>query len=209
LNSFTGKHIYSKGLGGNLQNLMKRHFKVLTSDPDHIVAKAAQEAIKLKNPTLEKFDDVFTSIAGGHAPFPFKDAHGYYVWASSHKMVEHIRVPFLSINSADDPVVRHVPMDGGGNGKVAMVLTHGGGHLGWFQAGPGYVDRWTTKPVIEWLTLMGKEYVHDPKPRGRELFRDPDGFLREKGRESLGIKVMEGGGIIDGNGGEAGTLQGL
>ncbi|KAF8959065.1 hypothetical protein BDZ97DRAFT_1423647 [Flammula alnicola] len=192
LNSFSGKHIYSKGLGGNLLNLMKRHLPALMQDPDHDVAKAARAALKLKNPTLEKFDDTFTRIAGGPAPyFPFRDADGYYVWASSHKIVGQITVPFLSINSADDPVVRHVPMDGGGNGLVVMGLTTGGGHLGWFQAGPGYVDRWTTKPVMEWLKLVGQDLVHDPTPKGPPLFTDEDGFLREKGRERLGIKVLE------------------
>jgi len=189
---------------------MKRHLNALIADPNHHVAKAANEALKLKNPTLEKFDDTFTRIAGGPSPhFPFEDADAYYVWGSSHKVVGQIKVPFLAINSADDPVVRHVPMDGAGNGLVAMELTKGGGHLGWFQAGPGYVDRWTTKPVLEWLKLVGKDLVHDPKPKGLPLFVDEDGFLRERGREVYGCKVIEGGGLIDGNGGEDGMLQGL
>ncbi|KAF8902108.1 AB-hydrolase YheT [Gymnopilus junonius] len=211
LNSFSGKHIYSKGMGGNLLRLVKRHLKSLIKDPDHQVAKAAFETLKLNNPTLEKFDDTFTRIAGGPSPhFPFPDADAYYVWGSSHNMVGKITVPFLAINAADDPVVRHVPMDGGGNGLVVMELTKGGGHLGWFQAGPGYVDRWTTKPVLEWLKLMGQDYVRDPTQKGLRIYVDEDGFFREEGRkEDLGYKVIEGGGLIDGNGGEDGMLQGL
>ncbi|KAJ3517143.1 hypothetical protein NLJ89_g687 [Agrocybe chaxingu] len=210
INSFTGKHIYSKGMGGNLLRLLKRHLKPLMADPDHIVAKAAENAIKLKNPTLEKFDDTFTRIAGGPSPhFPFRDSNEYYYWGSSHKVVGDIRVPFLAINAADDPVVRHVPMDGGGNGLVVMELTKGGGHLGWFQAGPGYVDRWTTKPVLEWLKLVGDDMVHEPRTKCLPLYVDEDGFLKEKGREKLGCKVVESGGMIDGNGGEDGMIQGL
>ncbi|RDB21060.1 hypothetical protein Hypma_011583 [Hypsizygus marmoreus] len=209
LSTFVGKHVYSKGMGGNLLNLLKRHVKSLETDPDHRVAKAVPAALQLRNPTLEKFDDTFTKVAGGAPPaFPFDTAHDYYRWASSHYVVKDIRVPFLAINAADDPVVRHVPMDGGGNGLVIMELTPCGGHLGWFQAGPGYVDRWTTKPVLEWLKLVGEDLVPRPQSSAK-LFIDEDGFLREEGRPNLGCREMEGGGVIDGNGGEEGMLQGL
>ena len=197
-------------MADNLRRLVKKHFKALTQDPEHMVAKAADAAISLNKPTLEEFDDTFTKIAGGPAPhFPFPDANAYYTWGSSHKMVQHITVPFLAINAGDDPVVRSVPMDGSGNGLVIMELTKGGGHLGWFQAGPGYVNRWTTKPVLEWLKLVGQDIVHDPKPRGRPLFVGEDGFLREEGLDSLGCKEIQGGGLVDGNRAESSTLQGL
>lgn len=190
--------------------MMKRHLSAFIEDETHIVAEAARAALTLKNPTLDEFDEAFTRIAGGPAPrWPFPNVDAYYGWCSSDKIVPQIRVPFLAINAADDPVVRHVPMDGGGNNFVVMTLTKGGGHLGWFQAGPGYVDRWTTKPVIEWLKLMGQDLVQDLAPKGRRLFTDVDGFLREEGREELGVKVLDGGGIIDGNKGQVGMGQGL
>lgn len=208
--TFLGKHLYAKALGGNLLALMKQHLPALTKDATHMVAQAAEVARKLKSPTLKEFDEAFTRIAGGPAPYwPFPDADAYYVWCSSHGIVDQIRVPFLAINAEDDPVVRHVPMAGGGNSLVVMTLTKGGGHLGWFQAGPGYVDRWTTKPVLEWLKLMGQDLVYDPTPKGLPLFTDEDGFLREEGREELGVKFAEDGGIIDGNSGEDGMRQGL
>ncbi|KAF8959066.1 AB-hydrolase YheT [Flammula alnicola] len=185
LTSFTGKHIYSKGMGGNLLRLLKR-----ISTP----CQSCRKRNEAEEPDSEEFDQTFTRIGGGPGPhFPFPDSEAYYIWGSSDKIVGHITVPFLAINAADDPVVRHVPMDGGGNGLVVMELTTGGGHLGWFEAGPGYVDRWTTKPVLEWLKLVGKI----------------SWILREKGKEKLGVKALEGGGVIDGNSGEIGTLQGL
>ena len=177
-----------------------------------MVAKAANAALSLDNPTLHEFDDTFTKIAGGPAPhFPFPDDNAYYIWGSSHIMVQHITVPFLAINAGDDPIVSFVPADSGENGLVVMGLTKGGGHIGWFQAGPGHVDRWTTKPVLEWLKLMGRDVVHDPKPRGRPLFVGEDGFLREEGVDNLGCKEIEGGGLIDGNvdRGVGKILQGL
>ncbi|KAG5654537.1 hypothetical protein H0H81_001178 [Sphagnurus paluster] len=199
------------GMGGNLQNLLRRHAKSLESNPEHKVAKAMHDTLALRNPTLEKFDATFTRVAGGSAPtFPFATADDYYEWGSSHFVVEDIRVPFLAINAKDDPVVRHVPMDGGGNGLVIMELTPFGGHLGWFQAGDGFVDRWTTKPVLEWLKLTGEVLSHDTnRLNWRRLYVDTDGYIREDGTPNIGCKEVEGGGIIDGNGGEEGMLQGL
>jgi len=123
--------------------------------------------------------------------------------------VKDIRVPFLAINAADDPVVRHVPTDGGGNGWVIMGLTCGGGHLGWFQAGEGQVDRWTTKPVLEWFKLTGEDLAHKHASRGPPLYVDEEGYIREDGRPSLGCKLVDGGGVIDGSRGEEGMLRGL
>ncbi|KAF9532958.1 Alpha/Beta hydrolase protein [Crepidotus variabilis] len=211
LASFTGRHVYSKAMGGNLLRLLKRHVKSILQHPNEEVTAACHQALKLKNPTLDKFDDTFTRVAGGPGPhFPFRNSDDYYIWGSSHKIVDQITVPYLGINAADDPVVRFVPMEGGGNGLVAMELTRGGGHLGWFQYGKdGSVDRWTTEPVLEWLKLMGTDVVHDPKPRGSEIYVDEEGFLRERAHPRLGCKVKEGGGLIDGNGGEEGMIQGL
>ncbi|KXN82096.1 hypothetical protein AN958_03254 [Leucoagaricus sp. SymC.cos] len=211
-NSYLGKHIYSKGMGGNLQNLLKRHYKALVADPDHYVAKATTKAVSLKNPTLEEFDSAFTSIAGGPPPvFPFPSVEEYYRCMSSHYMLKNVHIPYLAISSADDPIIRCVPMDGGNNPYVVIGLTAGGGHLGWFQdGGTGNVDRWTTQPVLEWLKLMGNDVVHDLSRRGGQIFIDDEGWYREQGQSHLGCRVLsEEEGIIDGNGGEAGILQGL
>jgi hypothetical protein len=187
-------------MANKFRKLVEKHFTALIQDPEHMVAKAANAALSLDNPTLQEFDDTFTKFAGGPAPhFPFPDVNAYYIWGSSHNIIQHIRVPFLAINSGDDPVVSSVPMDSGGNGLVVMELTKGGGHIGWFQASPGHVNRWTTKPVLEWLMLMGRDVVHDPKFRGRSLFVGEDGFLREEGVDNLGCKEIEGGGLVDGN----------
>ena len=211
LSSVTGKHIYAKALGSNLLRLLKQHVNSLLVDRSHDVAKAIPSALALDNPTLEKFDDTFTRIAGGAPPaFPFGSAIDYYRWGSSHNAVKDVTVPYLAINAADDPVVRSAPVDAGSNGLVVIGMTAGGGHLGWFQAGPGYVDRWTTKPVLEWLRLVGEDLVHgEPIGRGT-LYFDDEGFLREEGRGSLlGCKSIGGTSVIDGSEGEDGMLQGL
>lgn len=209
VSTFAGKHIYSKTMGGNLLKLMKRHLHVLTQDLNHPVAKAAKAALSLKRPTLDMFDNTFTVIAGGPAPhFPFPDVMTFYKWVSSHHMLKDIRVPLLSINAADDPVVRHVPMDDvETNGLVVMGLTTQGGHLGWWQAAKGQSDRWTTAPVLEWLRLIGEEVVSQ-ESKAASLYVDADGFIREEGNEELGCKFV-GETWIDGNVKQTGGVQGL
>jgi predicted alpha/beta-fold hydrolase len=210
MNSFLGKHMYQKALGGNLQRLLKRHAKFLLLDPDHYISKAVPDIIAHKNPTLIQFDEAFTKVAGGSPPtFPFPNATAYYRWASSHKVLADIRMPYLAINAADDPVVQHVPMDGGENPHVTMVLTGGGGHLGWFQRGEGFMRRWMTAPVLEWMKLTGQEILPHTSPNRAAIKVDEDGYLREEGRPHLGCKPLPGSGVIyRGEGGE-GMVQGL
>lgn len=201
-------------MGRHMVALVKRHAKILLSDPHSEVARIAQDAFNLRNPTLDKFDDTFTRIAGGPgAPFPFKDAAAYYIWVSSHNVLDAIRVPFLAINSADDPVVKHVPVDGGGNGMVILGLTARGGHLGWFKTLDAESNdrRWTTKPVLEWLKLVGDDLVSKPRSRGSSLFTCEDGFLREQKYPHLGCRAVKvkASLLINGNTGEQNVFEGL
>ncbi|TFK76467.1 AB-hydrolase YheT [Pluteus cervinus] len=210
LNSFLGTQVYQKGMGGNLQRLVRKHQESLLIDPEHRVAKAVPGVLALKKPTLAEFDEAFTRIAGGSAPtFPFPDADAYYRWASSHKVLKDVRVPFLAINATDDPVVHKVPMSASDNPYVTMVLTGGGGHLGWFQSGDGITSRWFTEPVLEWMKLTEALVLPSKLRNPPSTYVDEEGFVCEQGRPHLGSKVIPGGGIVDGNGGEAGALQGL
>jgi uncharacterized protein len=197
-------------MGWNLFGLVKRHRQGLSADPDHPVAKALPSTLALKYPRMHEFDATFTKNVGDtEPPFPFPTVGEYYRWASSHRSVKDIKVPFLAINSADDPVVTFSPVDGGGNPNVVMVLTRRGGHLGWFHTRQGLeMDRWTTRPVIEWLKLMGEEVVHDNR-KATTVYVDESGYLREMDMVHLGCKDIDGGGLIDGNAGDPGLLQGL
>lgn len=211
LSTFIGKHVYAKALGTNLLNLVKRHQNALVAKPSGRILEAMAAVLALKNPTLRDFDHHFSRIASGPPPsFPYVSAEAYYDGQSSHHAVKDVHVPFLSINSADDPIVQSVPMDGGGNGFVVMALTPGGGHLGWFQSGASWreVDRWTTQPVLEWLRMAGEMVVGDTC-KCRSLQVDTDGWIKEQGIDHLGCKPAEGGGIIDGNAVDDGNMQGL
>jgi len=188
----------------NLINLVRRNLDGLAKFPDHMIAEHIPTVLNLKNATLEDFDDNFTRIAGGAPPdFPFATAQDYYKWGSSHNVVSKIRVPYLAINSADDPIVQHVPMNGGGNGMVVMALTAHGGHLGWFQPGSvGTVDRWIKTPVLEWMTLIADVVVRPSSAQSPRVYIE-DGYYREEGRDG-GCRAVEGGGLV-----EATSWQGI
>lgn len=198
-------------MGGNLQRLLTRHAEPLSKDPDHLMAKRVAASLALKKPQLHEFDESFTRFVGGtFPPFPFGSAEEYYVWASSHQRLGDVRVPYLTINAVDDPVVRSVPLDAVRSGWGAMVMTTGGGHLGWFETGDqvGSVRRWIKKPVLEWLRCIGEDMVHEGT-RGLPL-HEVDGFLKEVGRDDLGCKeIDEEAGYVVGTRGQGGLLSGL
>ncbi|KII88545.1 hypothetical protein PLICRDRAFT_111152 [Plicaturopsis crispa FD-325 SS-3] len=206
---FVSRNVYAKTLGRNLVNLVRINASSMIKFTERGCAQQISVALNLKGPTLEDFDNAMTRFFGGtdrpHGVFPLDKAEDYYRWASTHKVVADVGVPFLAINAADDPVVQKVPMNAGGNGLCAMVLTAKGGHLGWFEAGD---RRWITKPVLEWLHAVGTDLVYN-KTRGRPL-REVDGYIKEEGddRLHLGCYELEGGGILMGTDGE-GFLAGL
>lgn len=201
--------MYLGGMGRNVLTLIKHNIKPLALDqPEHPLAKAVQRFLTLKNPTVTDFDDTVTRVTGGPSPiFPFGSVMEYYSWASCHHMVKDVRVPYLSISAADDPILFDVPPPCcGENSFVVSVLTASGGHLGWFQSGG---RRWTTKPLLEWLHLMGSGVTHDLTRLGSPLYVDHDGYIKEEGKAELGCKETGEGCLIDGNRRESELFQGL
>lgn len=208
--TYIGHHVYSRGMGQNLVNILRKHTPSLTHDPKLAIAEAATLASALSWPTIETFDQVFTRIGGGPSPpWPFASALEYYEYASSHKVLGHIRIPFLSINAADDPVVQEVPVEAKVNDWVVMVLTPHGGHLGWFESDDswGQVRRWVRAPVIEWLRATAEDICRDRQ--NTKKLREVDGLLTEVGSERLGCKVVGEELIIIGTEAKAGMLAGL
>jgi hypothetical protein len=99
------------------------------------------------------------------------------------------------------------------NPYVALMVTAGGGHLGWFsgrrKSGPG-LDRWVTRPVVEWLRASVEDLrgVHGEK--GARVYTNTEGWITEEGKEHLGVKALEGVERVDGAKGQEGViLQGL
>ncbi|KAH8117410.1 AB-hydrolase YheT [Phellopilus nigrolimitatus] len=207
--NFFLRNVYSKGMGSNLTNLMKRNAPAILKLPENRITPLMPELYSLKSPTLLDFDSRITRNVGGSSPpFPFTTAWAYYEWASSHRCLGDVRVPLLAMNAADDPMVRHLPLDVGDNGRVALIVTAGGGHLGWFESvGGRCVRRWVTRPVIEWLRAVGEDLESGPSHILQ--ITEVDGWTTEVGREGLGFKILGDEGEIKGIEGEGGLFAGL
>jgi len=204
-NEFIPKTFYSKALGGNLMALFHRNLESIRRlPPDDRLAPQIANILSLKNPTLKDVDQAMTRFIGGSSPpFPFESADTYYVWASSHHELPKIRVPFLAINAADDPIVGFVPSEETARSLTcALAVTPSGGHLGWFHGGGwfGKPERWIRQPVLEWLCAVGEDYVADSKlgVQGRSGTIERDGFVLEKGKDLVGYRFVQRGIVVDG-----------
>jgi predicted alpha/beta-fold hydrolase len=88
----------------------------------------------LASTTLREFDDAATANLHG-----FVDAEDYYLQSSSKGFIQSIRVPTLLLHSRDDPFLPTavLPLSAiEANPSLTLVLTEGGGHVGFFEGGP-------------------------------------------------------------------------
>lgn len=176
--------------------------------PDSRLAQSLPELFSHKSITLEQFDGLITIHSGGTSPlFPFANTREYYTHASSHRMLEDVRIPFLAVNSDDDPIVKYIPMYEPDNEWVALVVTRGGGHMGWFERTGHKVSRWIQQPTLEWFKAT-VEKIEAPKRHVHNI-RVEDGWLVESGREHLGCKDIGKGGEIESSNGQKDLLAGL
>jgi predicted alpha/beta-fold hydrolase len=185
-------------MGSNVLRLYTSHIDTLQTFEGSHQHKLIPQVLALKSPKLIEVDDVVVSQSGGGPPhWPFKDAMAYYEYASSHKSLPGIKVPYLAINAEDDPIVRVIPRpDEPGvpaSGWVAVAVTKYGGHLGWFEDGDlrFEVRRWIKEPVLQWIKVLVDEFIRDPGQGGRET-EIVDGFTREIGRNNIGFKEVDG-----------------
>jgi len=191
------RNLYANRLGGNLRQLVSRHVDTIMKFPDSRLAQSLPELFSRRSLTLAQFDNLITVHAGGTSPpFPFKDAQHYYEYSASHQVLGDIRIPYLAVNSDDDPIVQHVPIYETDNEWVTFVVTRGGGHLGWFETTGNGCKRWSSQSALEWFRATA-EKIDVPRRAVRDI-RIVDGWLVESGREHLGCKDNGDGGKIEG-----------
>ena len=127
--------------------------------------------------------------------------------ASSHTSIPNIRVPFLAINAADDPIVGFSPSAEVEALSTSCVLavTPYGGHLGWFEnqesglkstlrGGPP-PDRWVRRPVLEFIRACAEDFMPEEscEDAGR-LHKMEDGLIVLEGKEDrVGLSDCAGG----------------
>jgi predicted alpha/beta-fold hydrolase len=188
------RHVYSKSLAAGLKKIVRGHIDSIVQFPDSRFAQALPALMSLSRPTMFQFDSLISVHSAGSSPsYPFDDAWAYYVYSSSHDKLDGVRIPFLALNSHDDPIAQCTPQDYDRNEWVTLVVTHGGGHLGWFQPG-GADNRWARRPVLEWFRATGEDIRLEPRKARPIEWRD--GWLVEVGNEGLGCQEIGGGGTL-------------
>lgn len=225
-------------MGGNLIALLKSHLPAIDKMDGSLLKQETPKALALKKPSLKEVDEHMASpythlclhrnrshsfvrlqvrVAGGSSPpFPFPTADAYYAWAGSHLKVPGIRVPFLAVNSVDDPIVAEIPYEAcSENPWVCLVTTEHGGHLGWFEGDligregtPPH--RWIKKPVLEWFAAVLDIVDQIGAGSGTDVGNPrevKDGFVVETDHPFVGYRVIQSGMEI--TAGTAKLLKGL
>ena len=167
------RHVYSKSLAACLKKIVRGHIDSICQFPDSRFAQALPALISLSCPTMFQFD--CSSPCTLQVP-PYDDAWAYYAYSSSHDKLGAIRMPFLALNSHDDPIARCAPQDYDRNEWFTLVVTHGGGHLGWFQPG-GAPNHWAGRPVLEWFRATGEDIPSWLSRDWRRLWRLDKGAI--------------------------------
>ncbi|XP_042883554.1 phospholipase ABHD3-like [Penaeus japonicus] len=104
----------------------------------------------LKSKTVRQFDTRFTA-----KQFGFEDAEHYYMASTLCHKLDHIRVPFICLNSGDDlfQPMKANPFDAASRSShVALVVTARGGHIGFMEglwpAKSYYSERLFTQLIV-------------------------------------------------------------
>ncbi|KAA1474448.1 AB-hydrolase YheT [Dentipellis sp. KUC8613] len=158
--AFSFGWLYSLVLGNALRNLLSTHREAFKNSPHSSQLGAI---FKSRFVTLRQYHDSVTSLLYG-----FAGADDYYAQISSARYISKIRIPFLGLNAADDPVTGPdtLPVcDALANPWIVLAQTDKGGHLGWFERGPdGAICKWYVKPVGDFLRAM-VDYNLAPRPQ--------------------------------------------
>ena len=163
-------------MGRNLRHLVLRHVDSIMKFPDSQLAQSLPELFSRKFLTLSQFDNMITVHAGGTSPpLPFKNVHHYYTHAASHRVLGDVSIPFLGINLDDDPMEKNVPMYETDNERVVLVVTCGGGHLGWLGTDVTVLGGCPSCPPPDIQTKSRAPFAGSPRslsPSKREKARD-------------------------------------
>lgn len=155
-------NIYDKSLASALQKIFKKHAKLFEGiGGEYNIEKAA-------NPkTVRDFDEGITRVS-----FGFKTVDEYYDFSSSSRSIKDVRIPLLCVQAEDDPIApaAGIPRaDIEANKNCALVVTPGGGHLGWIAGGEAPLGApWTDPLVMDYLVLLNSQVSSGKGPDTRK-----------------------------------------
>ncbi len=145
--------VYSKAMGNNMRVLVTKHQRWLAKRVNFA------DLHFNKNLTLFEFDSLATTQVGERA---YGNAYDFYRDASSARVVAGVRIPFLSLAAADDPIVAteadpHAKAQA--NPWLVYATFKHGGHLGFFGSRFGFLEffrprRGIARPALEWLRAV-------------------------------------------------------
>ena len=100
--------------------------------------------------SIREFDHHFTAPAAG-----FPDVDAYYRAAGAGSVIDRLRVPTLILTARNDPfipaplIARH---HGAAEGRVQVMLTDRGGHVGYrVRDEDGRARFWAARPALDWI----------------------------------------------------------
>ena len=100
----------------------------------NVLADALDLEAVFASKTIRDFDDAATARLHG-----FSDAEDYYQKSSSNRFIPSVRVPTLLLHARDDPFLPLAALPVSeieANPFLKLVLTNGGGHVGFLEGGP-------------------------------------------------------------------------
>jgi hypothetical protein len=134
--------VYEKYFIRGLNNLLKKQIHAKLVNPDRLDLKKFHMNMRIKD-----FDNHFTAVYCG-----YKDADDYYAKCSTHKKIQNIKVPTLILTSNDDSFVDVQDFKNlSGSDHVQILITDGGGHLGYISGQPNSLGtyRWLDYAAVE------------------------------------------------------------
>lgn len=179
-------YVSARGIHDSLVRFLTIHFvPTFTQAPFHEALMTA--TVSRESTTLTQFHYHSTRTPNSNVPqaYDFATVKDDATWASS---LADVRIPLLTLNAKDDPVAYSTP-HGMANENICMVITPGGGHLGWFES---WNTRWVTRPVLQWCKMIVEDFVLE-RMHGRETYIAEGGFLKEVGQDHIGCMEIEGG----------------
>ncbi|GMI85258.1 hypothetical protein like AT3G50790 [Hibiscus trionum] len=138
-------NIYDRALRGGLSTTFSKHVSLFEDANDEYNVQAG-----LNPRTVREYDEAITRVSLG-----YKSVDEYYSNSCSCHVVQHVRIPLLCIQAANDPIapIEATPHeDIKENPNCMLIVTPQGGHLGWVAGDEApFGAPWTDNVVMDFL----------------------------------------------------------
>ena len=105
--------------------------------------------------TLRELDDLITT-----PKFLYESTDHYYAMESSKHYIPKIKIPYLILNSLDDPIVpaeNIAVSECLSNPNIILALTEFGGHGAWYEGWNPYSKTYSDTVALSWFNAVLKQ----------------------------------------------------